>query len=243
MTIDEAELAKLDCPGSCREFSLPRDDDLSKAKGWRISGNTKISPVLDVTVNYHQGRYGIEIRINSLLSDGTQSWVMICTGLNKHVTEMSEEKHEHRDDAKGARAGQPAAKTRPKQTSLPMSSSLRAKIPFNKREWIDVGPGEYDQHSFDVAMKMNRLLRQDLSDLREEDGAVEFKFLAPMFVSQSESSPHWSIRTWLSYFAKRRRSQEEIPVLPESQLGRYSSLPSSNSRSFWRKTHKSNIAR
>ena len=31
VTIDEAELAKLDCPGSCREYTLPRDDELSKA--------------------------------------------------------------------------------------------------------------------------------------------------------------------------------------------------------------------
>ena len=33
VTMDEAELAKLNCPGSCREYTLPRDDDLSKAKG------------------------------------------------------------------------------------------------------------------------------------------------------------------------------------------------------------------
>ena len=48
-----------------------------------IRGNTKIRPVLEVTVNDHQGRHGIEIRINSLLDDGSQSCVVICTGLNK----------------------------------------------------------------------------------------------------------------------------------------------------------------
>ena len=51
LTIDEAELAKLDCPGSCREYTFPRDDDLSKAKGW-IRGNTEFGPVLKVTINY-----------------------------------------------------------------------------------------------------------------------------------------------------------------------------------------------
>ena len=106
---------------------------------------------------------------------------------------MSEEKQENRDDASGSRAGKPAAKARPKQTSLPMSSSLRVKMPINMREWIDVEPRQYDQHSFDVAKKMNILLRHDLPDLREEDGAIEFKILAPMFLSQFESSPHWSI--------------------------------------------------
>ena len=193
--------------------------------------------LLQVAVSYHQDRYGIEIRINSLLGDGSQSWVMMCTGLNKHVTEMSQEKQENRDDESGARAGKPAAKARPKQTSLPMSFSPRAKRPFNRREWIDVEP------AFDVAKKMNRSLRHDRSVFREEDGAVEFKILAPMFVSQFESSPHWSIRTWLRYFAKRRRSQEEIPVLPGSQLSRYIPLPSSNSGPFWRKTNWSRITR
>ena len=122
MTTDEAELAKLDCPGSCREYKLPRDDELSKAKGW-IRGNTKIGPVLEVTVSNHQGRYGTEIRINSLLIDGSQSWVMICNGLTKYVMEMSEDTQENRDDESGACAERLAAKARPKQTSLPMSSS------------------------------------------------------------------------------------------------------------------------
>ena len=49
MTTDEAELAKLDRPGSSREYTLPRDDDLFKAKGW-IRGNTKIGTILEVTV-------------------------------------------------------------------------------------------------------------------------------------------------------------------------------------------------
>ena len=48
-----------------------------------------------------------------------------------------------------------AGKARPKQPSLPMSATLRAKMPFNTREWIDVEPGEYDQHAFDAAKKMN----------------------------------------------------------------------------------------
>ena len=173
VTTYEAELAELDCPGSCREYTSPRDDELSKAKGW-IRGSTKIGPVLEVTVSYHQGRYGIEIRINSLVGDGSQSWVMICNGLNKYVTEMSEEMNENRDDESGTCAVRLAAKAGPKPTSL--------------REWVDVEPGEYDQHSFEVSKKMTRLLRHDPSVLREEDGAVEFKILAPMFASQFESS-------------------------------------------------------
>ena len=87
---------------------------------------------------------------------------------------MPEEIQENRNGEIGASTGRGAAKSRPKQTSLQMSSSLRAKIPFIMREWVDVEPGEYDQHSFDVSKKMNRALRHDLLDLGEEDGAVEF---------------------------------------------------------------------
>ena len=104
MTTDEAEVAKLDCLRSCREYTLPRDDELSKAKGW-IRGNTKIGPVLEVTVSNHQGRYGIEIGI-FLFGDESQSCVMIVNGLNKHVTEMSKELQEDRDDERGASAGE-----------------------------------------------------------------------------------------------------------------------------------------
>ena len=84
MTEDEAELTKLDCLVSRREYTLPRDDGSSRAKGW-IRENTRIGPVLEVTVTHDQG----------LLGDGSQSWVMISTWLNKYVTEMPQEKQEN----------------------------------------------------------------------------------------------------------------------------------------------------
>ena len=163
---------------------------------------------------------------------------MICTGLNKYVTEMSEEKQENRDDESGARAVKPAAEARPKQTSLPMPSSPRAKVPFNRRAWIDVEPGEYDQHAFDVAKKMNRWLRHDRSVLREEDGAVEFKILAPMFVLRFESSPHWSVRRWQGYLQRGgegRKKRFQYCLDPYSAETIF--ILSSNSRPLWRKIH------
>ena len=62
------------------------------ARGW-IRGNTKIGPVLDVAVSYPQGRYGVEVMINSPVGDRTRSWVRIVNGKNKYVTEMSKETH------------------------------------------------------------------------------------------------------------------------------------------------------
>ena len=181
VTLDDAELAKLG--GSCREYTIPRDDQLSKVRGW-IRGRTKIGPVLEVAVvNYHQGRCGIEIMINSLFGDGTHSWIMIVNGLNKYETEMSEEIQENRNDEIGDSAGRFAAKARPKHASIPTPSFPRATIPFHMRKWIDVEPRDYDQSSFEVSKKMITLLQHDPSVLREKDGAVEFRILASMFHS------------------------------------------------------------
>ena len=50
------------------EYTLPRDESLSEPKAW-IRGNTKIGPVLEVTTCCLQGKYGVEIRIESMNKD------------------------------------------------------------------------------------------------------------------------------------------------------------------------------
>ena len=58
----------------------------SDPKAW-IRGNTKIGPVY--TTSYLQGKFGVEIRIESVNKDNSHSWVGISHGLNKLVTDMS----------------------------------------------------------------------------------------------------------------------------------------------------------
>ena len=43
---------------ACREYTLPRDDPTSQAKGW-IQANMRIGPVLEVTTSYMYGKHGI----------------------------------------------------------------------------------------------------------------------------------------------------------------------------------------
>ena len=50
---------------ACREYTLPRDDPASQAKGW-IQRNMRIGPVLEVTTSFQHFKYGIEIRIESV---------------------------------------------------------------------------------------------------------------------------------------------------------------------------------
>ena len=56
---------------ACREYTLPRDDPSSQPKGW-IQGNMKIVPVLEVTTSFQNFKYGIEIRIWSVIHDNSQ---------------------------------------------------------------------------------------------------------------------------------------------------------------------------
>ena len=75
---------------ACREYTLPFDESLSDPKGW-IRGNTKIGPVLEVTTCCQQGKYGVEIRIESVNKDNSHSRVRISHGLKKLVTEFNKE--------------------------------------------------------------------------------------------------------------------------------------------------------
>ena len=91
MTKDTEEFSQFTDSVACREYTLPRDERSSDPKGW-IRGNTKIGPVLEVTTCCLQGKYGVEIRIEPVNKDHCHSWVRISNGLNKLVTELSDNK-------------------------------------------------------------------------------------------------------------------------------------------------------
>ena len=61
-------------PVTCREHTLPRDENSTDPKGW-IRGNTTFGPVLEVTTSYLQGKYGVDMRIESVHTDNSHSWV------------------------------------------------------------------------------------------------------------------------------------------------------------------------
>ena len=155
---------------------------------------TKIGPVLDVKVCYHQGRYGAEIMIESLFRDRTVSWARIVNGINKYVTETSEENPV--ESIELVRAGKPVAKAMPRPkptlTLSPVSS------PYRERKWIDVNPEKFSQGCPEVI----RLLRHDDSVHREEDGAVRFDDLTELFRSRFAATSHWSFQAWMSFLAK-----------------------------------------
>ena len=48
--------------GSCREYTLPRDDQDSETLGW-LSGHTRIGPVRQVRIICCLDQYGTEIQV------------------------------------------------------------------------------------------------------------------------------------------------------------------------------------
>ena len=69
---------------ACREYTLPRDDPASEPKGW-IRGNTRIGPFLEVTTSFQHFKFGVEVRIQSVNEDNSQSWVRISYGTIRYV--------------------------------------------------------------------------------------------------------------------------------------------------------------
>ena len=97
MTKDTEEFSQFTESVACREYTLPRDEKSSDPKGW-IRGNTKVGPVLEVTTSYLQGKYGVEIRIESVNKDNSHSWVRISHGLKKLVTDLSNNREDDNNE-------------------------------------------------------------------------------------------------------------------------------------------------
>ena len=134
---------------ACREYTLPRDENLSEPKGL-IRGNTKIGPVLEVTTSYLQGKYGVEITIEFVNKDNSHSWVRISHGLKKLVTDSSNKENDNNEQEISemqfedvaletnvlAFASRSKAKAKPRRRT-PASSSTKT-VPICERKWTDV---------------------------------------------------------------------------------------------------------
>ena len=150
MTTDTEEFSQFTEPVTCREYTLPRDEKSSDPKGW-IRGNTKTGPVLEVTISYLQGKYGVEFRIESPNRDNSHSWVRISHGLNKLVTDLIDNEYDDNEQETSetksdefalktnvlASASPSKAKAKPRRSTSACSSART--VPFFERIWTDIG--------------------------------------------------------------------------------------------------------
>ena len=146
MTKDTEEFSQFTDSVACRQYTLPRDEGLSEPKGW-IRGNTKIGPVLEVTPCCLQGKYGVEIRIESMNKDHSHSWVRISHGSNKSVTNLIDNEHEtsemqFEDYAlkSNVRAFASRSKAKAKLQRRTSASSSTKTLPIGERTWTDIEP-------------------------------------------------------------------------------------------------------
>ena len=202
MTKDTEEFSQFTESVACREYTLPRDEKSSEPKGW-IRGNTEIGPVLEVTTSYLQGKYGVEIRIESVNKDNSQSWVRICHGLNKLVTDLSH-KEDDDDEQETSETKTEIFALKTEVFTFPSRSKAKAKprgptsacsstrpVLIRERTWIDIEPGAQSDQAYLVAKRINTLLRHG-ERLREDDGAIEFWRLNDDLRNHVEQSQHWS---------------------------------------------------
>ena len=159
MTKHTDEFSQFTEPVTCREYTLPPDEKSTDPRGW-IRGNTQIGPVLEVTTSYLQGKYGVEIRIESVNTDNSRSWVRISHGLNKLVTDLIDKEYETSDTKTEvfalkmevfAYASRSKAKAKPRRPTSTCSSTRT--VPIRERIWIDIEPGAQSDQAYPVAKK------------------------------------------------------------------------------------------
>ena len=148
--------------------------------------NNKIGPVTEVTTSYLQGKYGVEIRIGSVNKDNSHSRVRISHGLNKLVTDLSNNKENDDNEQETSEmkfedfalktnvlafASRSKAKAKPRRRTSACSSTRT--VSFCERSWTDIEPETYSPIAYPVSRQLSTLLRHGHLP-REEDGAIEF---------------------------------------------------------------------
>ena len=119
--------------------------------------------------------------------------------IEQNTKRKCQKKYKKIETTKVKHARRPAAQARPKQASSPMSSSPTVEIPYHMRVWIDVEPGEYDKHSFEVSKKMTNCSDMIVLSFEKKTEQLNSKFLHRCLTHNLSLPPYWSIRTWLRY--------------------------------------------
>ena len=190
---------------ACREYTLPRDDPASEAKGW-IQGNTRIGPILEVTTSLQNFKFGVEVRIQSMNQDGSQSWVRISYGTIRYVNNYINYNTQNlaspqEEEAEPASSEVIAARSKAKAKPQPRESSGTTTIPFIERIWIDIVPSKQRLDSSHVSKKVINILRHNQKVNREQDGAVLFYKIKFLMREHFRSTQNWSDNRWLDCLA------------------------------------------
>ena len=190
---------------ACREYTLPRDDPASEPKGW-IRGNTRIGPILEVTTSFQHFKFGVEVRIESVNEDNSQSWVRISYGTIRYVNNYikyntqslaTPQEEEYVPTSSGVVVARSKAKAKPQ----PRESTGTTTIPLSERVWIDIEPSKPDLESYNLSKKVINLLRHNQKLHREQDGAIQFYKIKFHLRDYPLPIQNWSDDRWLACLA------------------------------------------
>ena len=149
---------------------------------------SKIGPVKDVKVYFHQGRHCIAEQFLAFAS-----WTE-----STYVTETAEEIPV--ESIELVRTGKPVAKAKPRpKPAVTMSPDA---IPTRERKWIDINPAPFNEGCFAVWKFMIRLMRHWENLSGEDDGAVRFDDLIEKFNVKFGGTSEWTIHAWTTFLAK-----------------------------------------
>ena len=146
----------------------------------------------------HEGRYCIDIMIESSFTDRTVSWVRIVNGINK-IRHRNVRRNTIENVDLFISIGKLVAKAKPKPKCVVNSFII---VPIRERKWIDIDPQQFDRSCSEVSKIMTRTLRHETSIPREEDGAVRFDDLIEKIRGNVVSTLHWTVKTWANSVAQ-----------------------------------------
>ena len=141
--------------------------------------------MLEVTTCDLQGKYGVEIRIESVNKDNSHSWVRISHGLKKIGHRLDRQKNDDNEQETSemkfeefalktnvlAFASRSKAKARPQRRTSACSSTRT--VPICERSWTDIEPETHSPIAYPVSKQLSTPLRHGHL-LREDDGVIEF---------------------------------------------------------------------
>ena len=233
------------------EHSAKRWIKTSDPKGW-VRVNTKMGPVSEVTTSYLQGKYEVEITLESVTKDNSHSWSRISRGLNKFVTDKSNKEYDDNEQETSemqfedfaletnvlAFSSRSKAKAKPRRRE-PAGPFTRTKS-IGERNWTDFEPQIIQPSIIQCPSKwaLSFIMVIYLEKMMQRLNSGDLKMI---FETSFEQSQYWSDDMLKSKMAGSGGNKKDIEIELIHQH-KENLLPSS-SRSSRTQSHWSFITR
>ena len=168
--------------------------------------------MLEVTTINLQGKYRLEIKIESVNKDNFHSWVRISHGLKKLVTDLSNKEDDDNEQEtseikfeefalkSNARVLQADQRLKQNHKDVLLSAHPQKLFPLEKESGLMLSQKIIRQSITQCQKQLSTLLRHGNLP-REEDGAIEFWRLKDYLRNEFENSRYWSDEMWKSKMA------------------------------------------